>query len=124
DRSLAQTEEDTAVALANEALTTYSRAIEIAQRKVLGVVDTRSAVQLLAPILRPTQSVWFQAVLNRAAIYMQLGDFDAALADYDQLTTYATTTELLASRNLARLGVSTQADAEAPDFQTILKEQG
>lgn len=124
DRSLAQTEEDTAVALANDALTTYSRAIEIAQRKVLGLVDTRSAVQLLAPILRPTQSVWFQAVLNRAAIHMQLGDFDAALADYDQLTTYATTTELLASRNLARLGVSTQADAEAPDFQTILKEQG
>jgi tetratricopeptide (TPR) repeat protein len=124
NRSLLETNQETAVSLANDALTTYSRAIDIAQRKILGVVDTRAAVRLLSPILRPTQAVWFQALSNRAAIFMQLGEFDAALADYDQLISFASRTELLASRNLARLGVSTQADAEAPDFQTILKEQG
>ncbi len=124
DRSLLEQEQEPAVILAKDALTTYTRAIDIAQRKVLGVVDTRAAVRLLAPILRPTQSVWFQALSNRAAIYMQLGDFEAALDDYDQLISFASTTQLLASRNLARLGASTQADVEDPDFQTILKEQG
>ena len=123
DRSLLEPEQE-ATALATEAQEAYNRAIDIAQRKILGVVDTRAAVRLLAPILRPTQSVWFQALSNRAAIFMQLGDFDAALADYDQLVAFADTPELLASRNLARLGKSTQADAVDPDFQTILKEQG
>ncbi|MCP4418756.1 MAG: hypothetical protein GY805_19230, partial [Chloroflexi bacterium] len=79
DRSLLEPEQETAVTLSNDAQTAYSRAIDIAQRKILGVVDTRAAVRLLAPILRPTQSVWFQAMFNRAAIFMQLGDFDAAL---------------------------------------------
>ncbi|MCP4417595.1 MAG: tetratricopeptide repeat protein, partial [Chloroflexi bacterium] len=124
DRSLLEPEQETAVILSNDAQTAYSRAIDIAQRKILGVVDTRAAVRLLAPILRPTQSVWFQAMFNRAAIFMQLGDFDAALTDYNQLTSFANTPELLASRNLARLGKSTQVDAIDPDFQTILKEQG
>ena len=124
DRSLLELEQEMAVELASEAQTAYTRAITIAQRKVLGVVDTRAAVRLLSPILRRTQSVWFQALSNRGAIFMQLGDFDAALTDYDQLVTFADTPELLASRNLARLGKSTQADSVDPDFQTILKEQG
>jgi tetratricopeptide (TPR) repeat protein len=124
DRSLQETEQETAVILTEEAKAAYSRAIDIAQRRILGVVDTQAAVKLLSPILRPTQSVWFQATRNRAAIYMQLGDFTTALDDYDRLIAVANSPELLASRNLARLGKSTQADAIDPDFQTILKEQG
>ena len=124
DRSLLEPEPETAVTLTNDAQIAYSRAIHIAERKILGVVDTRAAVRLLSPILRRSQSVWFQALSNRGAIFMQLGDFDAALADYDQLVTFANTPELLASRNLARLGKSTQVGAIDPDFQTILKEQG
>ncbi|WP_420628566.1 tetratricopeptide repeat protein [Candidatus Leptofilum sp.] len=124
DDSLLEGEPEAAEQLSWDALAAYNRAIEIAQRKILGVVDTRAAVELLSPILRPNQAVWFQAQSNRAAIYMQLGDFAAALNDYDQLISINSSTELLASRNMARLGFSTQADVESPDFQTILKEQG
>jgi tetratricopeptide (TPR) repeat protein len=124
DRSLLAQEQEPANELAQNALVAYDEAIETAQTKILGVVDTRAAERLLDPLLRRTQSVWFQALSNRAAIYMQLGDFDAALDDYDQLVTYDSSTELLASRNLALLGESTQADEDTPDFQTILKEQG
>ncbi|WP_420641445.1 tetratricopeptide repeat protein [Candidatus Leptofilum sp.] len=124
DDSLLETNPEIANKLSWDAVNAYDRAIEIAQRKILGVVDTRAAVELLSPILRPDQAVWFQAQSNRAAIYMQLGDFATALADYDQLTNFSNNTELLASRNMARLGFSTQADVEFPDFQTILKEQG
>lgn len=124
DHSLLEPEQETADTLSNNALTAYNRAIAITERKILGLVDTQAAVELLAPILRPTQSVWFQALSNRAAIFMQLGEFKAALTDYDQLVGFANSTELLGSRNLARLGVSTQADTDTPDFQTILKEQG
>ncbi|MEZ4593688.1 MAG: tetratricopeptide repeat protein [Chloroflexota bacterium] len=124
DDSLLEDEPETAVTLSQQAVAAYDQAIAIAQRKILGLVDTRAAVELLAPILRPTQAVWFQAQSNRAAVYMQLGDFGTALDDYDQLINFNSSTELLASRNLARLGVSTQANADSPDFQTILKEQG
>ncbi|MCA9943860.1 MAG: tetratricopeptide repeat protein, partial [Anaerolineales bacterium] len=124
DRSLQEPEQETAVMLSKNALAAYNQSIQITAIKILGVVDTQAAVELLGPILRPTQSVWYQALSNRAATYMQLGDFDAALADYDQLVAFANSTELLASRNLARLGESTQADEDEPDFQTILKEQG
>ncbi|MCA9899883.1 MAG: tetratricopeptide repeat protein [Anaerolineales bacterium] len=124
DDSLLEDEPAAAEKLSWEAVAAYDRAIAIAQRKILGVVDTRAAVELLSPILRPTQAVWFQAQSNRAAVYMQLGDFATALADYDQLINFNSSTELLASRNLARLGFSTQANANSPDFQTILKEQG
>ncbi|MCA9917318.1 MAG: tetratricopeptide repeat protein [Anaerolineales bacterium] len=124
DDSLREDDPETAVNLSWDAVAAYDQAIGIAQRKILGLVDTRAAVELLSPILRPTQAVWFQAQTNRAAIYMQLGDFAAALDDYDRLLNFNSSTELLASRNLARLGFSTQANVESPDFQTILKEQG
>ncbi|MAT99347.1 MAG: hypothetical protein CL608_19585 [Anaerolineaceae bacterium] len=123
DRSLLMPEQEPANDLARKALDAYDEAIETAQDKILGV-DTRAAVRLLDPLLRDTKSVWFQALSNRAAIYMQLGDFADALNDYDQLVSFADNTELLASRNMARLGESTQADEDTPDSQTILKEQG
>ncbi|RMG99070.1 MAG: tetratricopeptide repeat protein [Chloroflexi bacterium] len=107
---------------ARQAIDAYTTALTVSDWRILGINGRQGfKVPLILPETQPT--AWYAALNNRAAIYAQIGAYESALQDYNQLITYNHhLDQLYVRRALVYQGLGTQPGDEIGENMVMRSE--
>ncbi|MEZ4643239.1 MAG: tetratricopeptide repeat protein [Chloroflexota bacterium] len=128
DRALSMSDLDDQTASVKTAVSSYTRAMAIAETPILGM---RSSDGLRVPIgiPLPIHTTWLASLNSRAAMESQLGLYAAAVYDYTTVLAYTDRPEVLVNRAIAYQGLGTETDGpmgemdiERDDYQRAIAD--
>ncbi|MCA9975671.1 MAG: tetratricopeptide repeat protein, partial [Anaerolineales bacterium] len=128
DRALSMSDLDDQTASMKTAVSSYTRAMAIAETPILGM---RSSDGLRVPIgiPLPIHTTWLASLNSRAAMESQLGLYAAAVYDYTTVLAYTDRPEVLVNRAIAYQGLGTETDGpmgemdiERDDYQRAIAD--